>query len=51
MLKINQILVGTVTMAFKRNCNLLPRKIKKISPTALKASPNETVKHFYRTRF
>ena len=48
MLKINQILVGTHNSGkFKEISNLLPRKIKKISPTALKiASPNETGKTF-----
>ena len=51
MLKINQILIGTHNSGkFKEISNLLPRKIKKISPTALKiASPKETGKHFYRT--
>ena len=48
MLKINQILVGTHNSGkFKEISNLLPRKIKKISPTALKiASPRETGKTF-----
>ena len=48
MLKINQILVGTHNSGkFKEISNLLPRKIKKISPTALKiASPKETGKTF-----
>ena len=48
MLKIKQILVGTHNSGkFKEISNLLPRKIKKISPIALKiASPRETGKTF-----
>ena len=48
MLKIKQILVGTHNSCkFKEISNLLPRKIKKISPIALKiASPRETGKTF-----